>query len=213
MINLRPFTTSAEQAKFAWEFVERRLWGFEKDINICLSHAQDDRAFMPGLMTCMSFLDLLSGMCKGKVEGHSHKDFVDFMREFTPAGRYGPNTLRILYIGFRHKLAHLGHPFFVFDTRSDPHRRLDDVPRMLLTWEISSEAREPPIELIDYPVPQRTKTQPVPWEVYYDHRICISVRTLADDAMEAACAYRSRLETDEVLLAEFVKCMYKFYQQ
>jgi len=214
MTNVRPFKTLAEQALFAWEFIDRRLWGFDKDINICLSEdAQGDHAYMPGLMTCFSFLDFLSGLRKGSVNDHGMWDFVNFVLEFTPRDRYGPKTLRILYVAFRHKLAHLGHPYFVLDTKADPSKRLDDLPRMLLTWEISSAAREPPIELIDYPVPQRTRQQPVPKEVYYDHRICISVRTLADDAMEAACAYRSRLEDDGALLAKFVQCMNEFYQQ
>jgi hypothetical protein len=213
MTNIRPFVSPIEQASFAREFIERRVWGFNKDINICLAEdASGDHAYMPGLMTCISFLDLLSGLRKGVVDGHDVDDFVTFVLDFTPHDRYGPRTLRILYLAFRHKLAHLGHPLFVLNTAKDRRNRFDP-PHMLLTWEISSAAREPPIELIEYPVPQRTKVQPVPREVWYDHRICISVRTLADDAKDAAAAYVNRLETDSILLANFVKCMDDFYQQ
>ena len=214
MTNVRPFVSPTEQASFAREFVERRVGGFDKDINICLT-ANDagSHAYMPGLMTCLSFLDLLSGLRIGDIDSQTIRHFLEFMADFTPPGRYGPVTLRILYVAFRHKLAHLGHPYFVLNTKKDKRQRFKDLPQMLLAWEFDSEPHDPPIELIEYPTPQRTKIQPVPKEVLYTHRMCVSVRTLAEDAKDAAANYMRRLETDANLLACFVACMDDFYQQ
>jgi hypothetical protein len=118
--NVYKFATPAQVMRFANVFVRQRTSDFKKNVDICLAARKTrlndvDHAYMPGLMTCLSFLDLLSGLYAGKVRGHNDVHFLDFTRRFFPKGRYEEDHLRLLYIEFRHKLAHLAHPYFVLD--------------------------------------------------------------------------------------------------
>jgi hypothetical protein len=113
--NVYKFATPAQVMRFANVFVRQRTSDFKKNVDICLAARKTrlndvDHAYMPGLMTCLSFLDLLSGLYAGKVRGHNDVHFLDFTRRFFPKGRYEEDHLRLLYIEFRHKLAHLAHP-------------------------------------------------------------------------------------------------------
>jgi len=206
---IRPFEMDADKVAFAQEFLGRRIWGFKKDVNICLTTSTEgNHAFMPALMTCISFLDLLSGLRVGLVDGHKMDDFLAFMREFGP--RYDEWHLRILYVVIRHKLAHLGHPLFVLNTATEPKRI--GGPPMLLGWKISRDAHEPPIAVYDLGGVWEVKGQPVPWAIYVTHEIHISIRTIANDAPLIAEAYFQRLRTDRHLMDNFSKCMHEFYQ-
>ncbi len=203
-------TTDEGVVRFATIFIRRRLKGFKKDINICLTADQNgDHAYMPGLMTCFSLLDLLSGLYAGQVQGHNHRHLIEFLKRFKP-NRYDDYDLTVLYVAFRHKLAHLSHPYFVLNTKSE---KLLKERKMLLTWEISSDASESPIRIERYPKPQSIRTQPVPWRMSYDHRFYISVRTLADDALASATAYVAALKDDSKIRGNFRVCMESFYQR
>lgn len=211
--NIYPFKTKRDVVRFAKMFIRRRIIGFRKDIDICLTaNAKRSHAYMPGLMTCLSFMDLLSGLYSGKVDRHNHVHFLGYAKAFLiPTGRYDEDTLKILYIGFRHKIAHLSHPYFVFDTSRDS--RIGG-PRKRITWTIGAAHRKPPIELIPYPTRRLMRQQPTPRKVYYDYRIKISVRSLARDAIKTVRGpngYLKRLETSPKLRAHFRKCMSEFY--
>lgn len=207
--NVYPFKTRDDVIRFARVFVRRRMMGFSKDINICLtSDAKDDKAFMPGLMATISVIDLLSGLNYGKVEGHNEVQFIQFVQEFVP-GRYDDYELKVLYIAFRHKLAHLSHPYFVLNTAKAPKLKQR---AMLLTWQISSDAHEPPIRITKLRRSRLTRRQPVPWPTRMDHYMFISIRTLADDAMKMARAYVAKLKSDPDLWKKFRNCMGEFYQ-
>ena len=207
--NLYSVANRTETIRFARIFVRRRLKGFKKDINICLAGGpNDDKAFMPALMATISLLDLLSGLYAGRVEGHNDVEFVDFFKTFMP-GRYNEYELKVLYIAFRHKLAHLSHPYFVLNTVR--RAKLNKQP-MLLAWAISSDAHEPPIKIRKLPRSRLVRGQPVPWKTRMDHVIDISIRTLAEDAIKVAAAYIKRLQSDPDLWKKFKDCMPEFYQ-
>jgi hypothetical protein len=213
--NVHPFKTKRDVIRFAKIFIRRRVMGFRKDIDICLTaNHKRSHAYMPGLMATLSFLDLLSGLYAGKVEGHNDRHFLDYAKAFMPPGRYNPDELKILYIGFRHKLAHLSHPYFVFDTSRDIRNRFKGMARKRVAWTICAAPRKQPLELIAYAKRQRMKQQPTPRNIYYDHRIKVSIRSLATDAMKTVRGpngYLKRLETSPALRARFRKCMSDFY--
>jgi hypothetical protein len=114
----------------------------------------------------------------------------------------------VLYVAFRHKLAHVSHPYFVLNTSKEPRLKQR---AMLLTWAISSDAHEPPLR-IDKIRSRLTRQQPVPWPTRMDHRMFISIRTLADDAIKMSRAYVKTLETDPDRWEKFRDCMPEFYQ-
>lgn len=203
-------TTDDGVIRFAKIFVRRRLKGFKKDIDICLKPDENkSHAYMPALMACFSLLDLFSGLYAGQMSGHNHEQLIKYMRDFAPPNRYDDYCLKVAYVGFRHTLAHLSHPYFVLNTGKD--NRLKQ-KQMLLTWTISEEENDPPIELITLQKPKKIKRQPTPWALSYDHRIHISIPSLARDTVDTAPRYLAKLEHDEDLQVKFRKCMCEFYQ-
>jgi hypothetical protein len=208
------FATEREISAFARLFIRQRAQDFKKNVDICLTarrtlRRKADHAYMPGLMTCFAFLDMLSGLYAGNIRSAGLEDFLKFAKRFLP--HYQEYHLRILYVEFRNKLAHLAHPYFVLDTDKEPVRI--GGPRRLITWTIYASRRNPPVELVSC---GKTKvmSQNTPWDVYYDHRIHISVRSLARDARKAARGpggYVSALCCSPDLQAKFKRCMYLFY--
>ncbi len=208
--NIYNLKSKSDVVRFAKSFIRGRTRGFEKDISVCLTNGVHGKpAYMPALMTCLSFLDLLSGLYAGDVSNHGREHFLRLIESFAPAGRYQKYDLKVLYVAFRHKLAHLGHPAFVLDTAKDP--RLAE-QSLLLSWRISSEAHEPPIRLEKLQRSRLIRKRPVPYKVRVDHYMHISIRTLADDAVEMANSYLRRLEDDVVLWKKFRGCIGEFYQ-
>ncbi|MEQ1890011.1 MAG: hypothetical protein ABL951_12670 [Alphaproteobacteria bacterium] len=203
-------TTDDGVVNFAQIFIERRLKGFKKDIAICLRPDENNsHAYMPGLMACFSLLDFFSSLYAGQMRGHSHEQLIKYMRAFAPPDRYDDYLLKVAYIAFRHKLAHLSHPYFVLNTQKDC--RINE-RQMLLTWTISEEAHDPPIKLCPLKRPKKITRHPTPWPLFYDHRIYISIRTLADDIMDTAPKYLAELKESKELKKNFRTCMCEFYQ-
>jgi hypothetical protein len=208
--NVYHFKSREDVVRFARIFIRRRVKGFEKDINICLTpNAQGSHAYMPGLMTCFALLDLLSGLYFGKLDRNNHVEFTRLFRELMP-GRYDEYELKALYVAIRHKLAHFSHPYFVLNTALEP--RLKERP-MLLSWTISEEAANPPLQIVKFRRSRLARVQPVPWKTRVDHRIEISIRSLADDAIALARTYTKKLESAPHLWEKFRDCMSEFYQR
>jgi hypothetical protein len=209
--NIFPFQTKDDVTRFAEKFVQGRVDDFKKDIDICLTaNARGVHAYMPALMATIAHIDYLSGLNAGDVEGHDVDDLVWFVQEHMP-GRYLEHELRVLYVAFRHKLAHLSQPYFVFDTASEP-KRLKGCQPMLLTWTITDEAHEPPLRIDRIDPPQVLVQTFCPWETPYDHRMFISIGTLAADAIHLSAAYLGKLRRDPELWMKFKGCMKEFYQ-
>jgi len=208
--NVLPFATDDDVIAFAKVFLTGRIKGFRKDIRVCLRASKGrHHAYLPGLITCIAFFDLLSGLFCGKLDGHGHKEFVAFTTVFLDPARYTRDELDILYLGFRHKLAHLGHPYAVFDTGRKP--RVFPGPKRRIAWTIYKTHRPRPITLTRVSPPMQLKHTKVPWPVSYDQRIEISVASLGIDARKAAEGYLAKLVDNAPLLENFRKCMTEFY--
>ena len=118
---VRPFTSDAEVVRFAEEFLDEHRKRFEKDIAICLkANDENSHAYFPALITCIAFLDFLSGLYAGTLETHSLKELKDYVRNFMDPSEYTEDRLNVLYELFRHKVAHLALPYAVFDTSTKP---------------------------------------------------------------------------------------------
>jgi hypothetical protein len=62
-MTIAPFITDKELIAFARTFLRDRVESFRKDVAICLAADQKrHHAYFPALITCIGFLDLLSGL-------------------------------------------------------------------------------------------------------------------------------------------------------
>ena len=174
-----PFSSDAEVIEFAKEFLRGHVERFQKDIAICLTRdANNEHAYFPALITCISFADFLSGLYAGKLDGHALKELKDYTSTFLSTD-YTSDRLDILYECFRHKVAHLAQPYVVFDTHSKPKFRGQQ--RRLIAWTVLASRRKPPIEIVVVKPTKQILTAVTPWRVQYDHRVFVSVRSLASD--------------------------------
>jgi hypothetical protein len=68
---------------FAKAFLDEHLERFRKDIRICLTRDKKNsaHAYFPGLITCISFADFLSGLYAGKLDGHTLKELRSYAKQ------------------------------------------------------------------------------------------------------------------------------------
>lgn len=71
---------------------------------------------MPGLMATISLLELLSSLYAGKVKDVGLSGILKYAHAFLDGNQYTDDRIAVLYELFRHKIAHLGHPYGVFDS-------------------------------------------------------------------------------------------------
>jgi hypothetical protein len=212
----QPFQTDREVVRFATKFLRDRSKGFKKDIDICLTSVNGPKgkkthAYMPALLLCFSFIDLLSGLYAGNIRRHGLNDFVRYMKQFTPANRYNDYDLTVLYVGFRHKIAHLSHPYLVLDTAKE--KQIGGAPKRL-AWTICAARRKKPLEIIPGKANRTIKSHPTPWPVSYDHVMKISIAALAADArssLKGPTGYLVALQSDPNIRRRFKKCMREFF--
>ncbi|HVY90591.1 MAG TPA: hypothetical protein VG942_17125 [Hyphomonadaceae bacterium] len=133
---------------------------------------------------------------------------------------YPKDAVDVLYMGLRHKIAHLGHPYFIFDTATkkdtidaSTKRPIFQAPYKRYGWAVYAAVRPQPLELVDFSTPQVPKNY-APWSLTYDAAVKISVRSLSKDLVASVLkptGYLANLKSDSSLLAEFMKCMNDFY--
>ena len=205
---IRPFTSDQELTRFARSFLWGRVCGVRKDIAICLTaNKQGDHAYFPALMTCITFLDLLSGLYAGKLRGQGLSELVVYARTFMNTNHYDNLRLAILYECFRHKIAHLSHPYVVLDTTTSKK-----IPKPLrrVTWTVCATNRSVPIELVSYPSARTVQRTRTPWPVKFDTRAKISIHRLKVDAIKSIygpSGYLAKLKTDRSTRERFARCM------
>jgi hypothetical protein len=213
IMSIAPFVSDKELISFAGSFFGDRVGSFRKDVTICLTgNAKRSHAYFPALITCIGFLDLLSGLYAGRLEGHGLSDLKLYCARFMNAAHYDPLRLEILYLAFRHKLAHLSFPYLVFDTSTK--REYSGHKQRRITWTVQATRRKPPIELIDYNSPQIMKKSLRPWPVSYDCRVVISVRSFQTDIVKSiygSAGLLSYIKSDATARSRFAKCMKVFY--
>ena len=150
-MTITPFKTDKDLTVFARTFFRERVASFRKDVAICLT-ADSNRhhAYFPGLITCIGFVDLLSGLHAGRLEGHGLQELKLYASRFLNATNYSSLNLEVLYLAFRHKLAHLSFPYAVFDIPAAWLRSIvrgADAGGVSLTWLLNGVGSLTPFRL------------------------------------------------------------------
>ena len=201
-----------DRALFARNFIAGRIALFRKDTGLCLArNARRRHAYMPAFFLCMAFLEFLSGLRDGQISNVSLKAIRSFRRAHLRHKCYASPVLEILHLGFRHKLAHTGAPYPVFDTFSDPRQRLHPFGRKLVCWTIyaGGSRQHAALELECHPMRQMRRT-PTPWAVHYDHRMHVRLSSFRRDLIEAARRYRDTVGKPRSR-ANFFRAIRKLY--
>lgn len=216
MMNKSPstFKNKHELVLYAQRFVRERIEVFRKDLSICLkADAKGRHAYMPALITCVSLLELLSGLHAGKLWPIGLKGIIEYTKKFMDANVYSTDRLAVLYEGFRHKIAHVTQPYGVFDTDTIANDKQQFLikGRRLITWRVNATNRYPPIDIV---LENGTLTKRSPWPVTYSHRCIVSIYRLKVDIPKSALAtggYLENLKMDIKAQQNFESCMIKFF--
>lgn len=211
---LQNFASDVALIEYADSFLRDHVRRFRKGIGICMIGQQVrgsfTHAYFPALTACIAFADLLSGLNCGKLNYPKLSDLQVYARDFM--GTYDRQHLEILYFGFRHKLAHLAHPYAVFDTQKP--KPSETLPPMKIAWSIIESDRTPAIELIRAPPNSRLINTRTPWTVPYDHRMKIRLKRFAEDIVDSVFSktgYLESLKTSSVAREKFERCMVEYY--
>ena len=211
-MTIHPFSTDQEVIKFARSWMWSMSGFVRKNIRCCLTSTErDETAWFPALMESCAYLDLLASLHSGHRKV-SLADVQSYANRFLNRSHYPAYELEILWTGFRHKIAHQAHPYYVLDTKTEnisgPHRRF--------VWTVDDADLKPALNTINVGrVPTLTSTRPmVPWPVPYDHRIIISpVRLQIDlrNSLYGPRGYLNWLEGNRTGRENFVKGMLRFF--
>lgn len=207
-MTISPFKSDTKLIKFARLFFRDRVGSFRKDVAICLTaDANRSHAYFPALITCIGFLDLLSGLYAGRIEGHNLSELKSYAARFMDRTKYHPLYLTILYLAFRHKITHLSFPYLVFDTAN--RKEFVGQKYRRITWSVHASRRSSPIEVVDH-APKLFKKSVRPWDVSYNCRVHISVRTFQIDitnSIYGPTGYLQCLQSELAARENFAKCM------
>lgn len=179
------FENDRELLEFAETWLQGRAQAVGKNVRVCLTrNEQNKSAPFLAIMECGAFLDLLSTFFAG-AESASTKSVEAYARKFLKT--YPALELKIFWVGFRHKIAHLTHPYFVLDTRLEKGNIPSDPPRRIV-WKVTADEEQTKLalELCVDASPNLTSPNPmVPWPVPYDHRFTIRPIRLQEDLRES----------------------------
>ncbi len=196
--------------QFGQRFVDGRLAGFNKDMEICLTplkRAQGlpTHAYFPGLAACCGTLEYLTGLWRGDcTQSQGWQQVVEWAARFMAQPDYDRETVRVLVCVFRNPVAHRGIASGVWvDTDRDPRRH-----GRRMTWRVLADARYPGCEV--FPEAGVLSRDP-PWVCPYTHRVRIHLKRLWFDIRDGAGRYKEMLATDQQLQEAFIKCMEQLY--
>jgi hypothetical protein len=205
-----PFKSEKDLTQYAARFFRDRVQSFRKDVGICLkANADGHHSYFPALITCIGFLDFLSGLNAGKLEGHGLTELKAYIYKFfRRKGDYVHAD--ILYVMFRHKIAHLAYPYLVFDTAT---KSKDLGPqRRRITWIVGIYRGKKPLELLDHP-PRTLVKSVTPWAVSYNARMVVSLTTLRTDiigSIYGPSGYLTHLRADADARRRFARCIKEY---
>ncbi len=214
MNNPRQVLQGGDLVKFAEGFARWNLERFDKDVSICLSpNSAGKHAYFPCLMACIGVLDMFSGLYAGTLEPRL-SDLKNYAKEFMP-NQYEPLLLAILYNCFRHKVAHLAHPYDVLDTHARRTAKdFDGEPRRLITWRVDETDASPSLSLEPLSPPILIGRAPDGWGVKADHRVHVHLKRLSTDivfSITKTDGYLDALRTSDAYHANFAKCMREYF--
>ena len=205
-MSVHPFSSDRQLIDYARWFLRDRVLAFRKDLAICMTaNARREHAYFPALITCIGFADLLSGLHAGKLDYPRLPDLKEYIGRFF-RNKDDYTHIDILYVMFRHKIAHIGYPYLVFDTVS---KNLP-LPNRRIVWTVGIYAKEKPITLIDYPTPRTILKTRTAWPVPYTSRIKVSLSALRADIINSIygpSGYLQHLKSDRAARSNFTRCM------
>lgn len=196
-------------AVFARNFIQGRLSGFKKDMNICLTGTEKQsgtgktHAYFPALAACCGMMEYLTALYLGKIKGIGWQQVSLWANQYLPQPDYDQDAVRILVDAFRNSVAHRGIASGIWvDKKPGPGlgRRL--------TWKVLADARRPAIRIVSED--GILKKDP-PWDCPYTHRVHIHLKSMKVDIRNAADSYINDVRTDQDLQRKFVNCMRKLY--
>jgi hypothetical protein len=209
-VSIGPFSSDAELLNYARWFMRDRVRAFRKDLKICMTgNSKREHAYFPALITCIAFADLLTGLHLGNLNYPRLSDLQSYVARFF-RNKSDYVHVDILYIMFRHKIAHIAYPYLVFDTStsaqlSPPHRRI--------AWTVGIYTDKKPIELIDYPTTRTILKTKTAWPVPYNARIKVSLTAFRRDIVNSiygSSGYLSHLRSDRKARENFAACMKEY---
>ena len=159
-------------------------------------------AYLPALAACCGFIEYLSGLYRGKLEGNGWRQIADFAVQYLPQPHYDKEAMRILFEVFRNPIAHRGIASGIWvdhNNGAGKGRRI--------TWQVSADAKRPACEVISR---KGRLIRDSPWPCSYTHRGHIHLRSMWVDIRDAAMSYSDDI-TDPKLLERFESCMKRLY--
>jgi hypothetical protein len=195
-------------AAFAHDFVTTRTTGFLKDMEICLTDTPNGvggvtHAYFPALATCCAFLEYMTGLTRGKLEGIGWRDIAAWSSNYLRQPDYSKDTIRVLMEAFRNSVAHRGIATGIWCDRSNGGRETRRI-----TWMLSETHRDPACQLIEEP---GILEKDPPWPCPYTHRMHIYLRSLADDLAAGARQYAANLLVKADAQDRFQRAMRTLY--
>jgi hypothetical protein len=184
---------------FADKFLKVIIERFEKDLKICLTaNEQGKHAYFPALQSCIATLELMAKLHIGDVEKRGQDHVTEYACKYMDQAIYSKDNIFLLYEVLRHKVAHLSHPYYVTKVKD-----------MRLTWTVDEAILPRSINLL-VENKKLEKFSP-PWDVPYDHRLHISIPTLASDILTSIEKYKLDLKEEQNLRNHFQNCMLQFF--
>lgn len=214
---------------FARRFLRERIASARKDLDICLTGQRHPsgkgttHAYFPALMVCMGLLELLSGLHDGNLEKLEFRTVGRFREKFLKtttrvAGVYDDSRLLgLLIAGFRHKVAHLAHPYIVFDTRRTTNRHIRSLlePHICVAWEIKKGRSDDCALSLVGKQGRHVETHETPWPVPYNAVFKVSLSALFADVCRACLdphnGYLTHLVSSDEAMTRFRCCMEQFF--
>ena len=196
-----------DMALFAKHFLETRLGGYRKDMQICLTPAATPgrsgvtHAYFAALGASCGFLEYMAALFSGHVNGVGWQQVAAWTERFMPQPDYDRETTRVFFCAFRHSVAHRGIATGIWvDRKMTPHNRI--------TWKLLANSRRPACTLVSES--GLLLTEP-PWPCKYTHRMHIHLKRLELDLAIGLSGYVSAVAAEPKLLANFSSCMRQPY--
>lgn len=207
-------------------FLNGQVGRFLKDIDACRTPGASGKpAYFPALATCVAFMELLTGLYVGVLDPTREKKkprecirecIKDYASKYIwpedSESELMQNNICILYTMLRHKVAHLGHPYYVWEEEIDKKKS-----GKRITWKVGYDINIfRPLALIPKigTLPNILENPEFPpWKVSYTHEFWVDIIPLRDDIVCSVKRYFNDLKKCKDLQENFEKCMNEFFPE
>lgn len=216
-------------------FLNGQVGRFLKDIDACRTPGASGKpAYFPALATCVAFMELLTGLYVGVLDPNTnqsggkrpkaHIRIREYAKEYMwPELDLNTNqddkseleqNIHILYTMLRHKVAHLGHPHYVWEEEINEPK---SGTGKRITWKVGYGINMfRPLALIPKigTLPNMLENPEYPpWKVSYTHEFWVDIIFLKDDIVCSVKRYFNDLKKCKDLQENFEKCMNEFFPE